>query len=555
MLGARLQTALVRLAEVLRPGLDQLERRLLKQMAGRGYQARERKALAAVSVLAAARLLAAGRSLDDFLEQADYNGGRLAKLEAPAARIVEELKRCEGVVESWIERVCPGEAPELRWVLRQLSLAVVLALNNAFYRVREAETAALHALFEAELLAQSHRDLTARCLEILASWSQAGAGRLFLRDPKLRAWVEAAAWPPGAPALGWVGAAPAVRRLAKPRYLACRGPAAGLVLDPGWREHFACCWSIPLVRNQRLEGLLQLAFLKPYQWLPRELRLLRAAGERILQAAEKARLSEELAARESQIRRLAEQMVHIEELERQRISRELHDEAGQSLLCLRLQLEMLEARAAAQGLGGPLAEARRLAETTVEEVRRLVADLSPAVLEHLGLPAALRRMVGRFRRLHPIRTRLVMRLQRRIPKRFERVVYRLIQECLNNAGRHSRAAHLNIFLRTDDKGLRIRVEDDGVGFQVPKALAEPKGLGLVGLQERVVLLGGRFQIRSRPGEGARIAIELPLPEPGSDAEADRATPASSPIPEGRAGAITGRKVEIRHAENPHLVGG
>ncbi len=490
---------------------------MLRELARRGYDRRERKALAEVSALAAVRMLAAGRSLADFFEQVDYNGRRLAKLEIPPGRVVEELERVGRELDAQIREVSPRQAAELGWARRQLSLAVVIAMNNAFYRVREAETAALHALFRAELASGSHKELIARCLEILARWSGAAAGRLFLRQHDASQWRSAAAWPQPAEARAFTVSPELARRLQRPQHIRPSRAAQELALDPAWRGRYPSCWSIPLLRGKRLEGVLQLGFEKDYEWLPRELRLLEAAGERILEAAEKARLSEELVARERQVRALAEQMVHIEELERQRISQELHDEAGQSLLCLRLQLEMLEGRVAgADGLKNELAEARRLVERTIEDVRRLVADLSPSVLEDLGLAPALRRLVSRFRRLHPMRARLRIRLRRPLPKRLERVAYRLVQECLSNAGKHSSARHLNIFLEGDDKGLRIRVQDDGVGFQVAQALAQPRGFGLAGIRERVALLGGKVQIHSRPGAGTAVTIELPIPEPESD---------------------------------------
>lgn len=93
---------------------------------------------------------------------------------------------------------------------------------------------------------------------------------------------------------------------------------------------------------QRVTGLIQFGFVKPYEWLPREQQLLQAAAERCVLAAEKARLMEDLSERESQVRRLAERMMHVEEAERRRISRELHDQSGQDLLWLRLQIEMPE---------------------------------------------------------------------------------------------------------------------------------------------------------------------------------------------------------------------
>ncbi len=136
---------------------------------------------------------------------------------------------------------------------------------------------------------------------------------------------------------------------------------------------------------------MQFGFTRAYEWLPREQELLAAAAERCLMAAEKARLMENLARREEQIRGLAEHMLHVEEIERRRISRELHDEAGQSLLCIRLQMELIEQALpeTESETREKLREARDLTERTILEMRRLIAALSPAVLEQLGLGARL----------------------------------------------------------------------------------------------------------------------------------------------------------------------
>jgi len=125
-----------------------------------------------------------------------------------------------------------------------------------------------------------------------------------------------------------------------------------------------------------------------------EQELLAAAAERCLMAAEKARLVEDLAQREEQVRRLAEHMLHVEEIERRRISRELHDEAGQSLLCIRLQMSCWSRTPEEEGeWKAKLRDTRDLTERTILEMRRLISALSPAVLEQLGLGAALRQLV------------------------------------------------------------------------------------------------------------------------------------------------------------------
>jgi signal transduction histidine kinase len=261
---------------------------------------------------------------------------------------------------------------------------------------------------------------------------------------------------------------------------------------------------------------MQFGFAKPYEWLPREQELLAAAAERCLMAAEKARLVEDLAQREEQVRRLAEHMLHVEEMERRRISRELHDEAGQSLLCIRLQMELLE-QALPESEGdwrAKLRDARDLTERTILEMRRLIAALSPAVLEQLGLGAALRQLVNRFQRLHSTcQVKLHLAKMGVLPQQVEVISYRLLQECFNNIGKHSGATHVNISLVSADGKLRLVVDDNGVGFNIEEALAKRESFGLSGMRERVALLGGDFHVESRtegPKKGTKISIELPI---------------------------------------------
>jgi two-component system sensor histidine kinase DegS len=169
-----------------------------------------------------------------------------------------------------------------------------------------------------------------------------------------------------------------------------------------------------------------------------------------------------------------------------------------------------------------LREARDLTERTILEMRRLIAALSPAVLEQLGLGAALRQLVNRFRRLHPIRVRLLLSRLGRLPQHTEIIIYRLVQECCNNIAKHSQASNVNISVSSSDGWVRLAVEDNGVGFKVEEALARKDSFGLSGMRERVALLGGRFEVRSHPRSGngspdrvrkrrgTKILIRLPV---------------------------------------------
>src|SRR6185295_1423241 len=272
-------------------------------------------------------------------------------------------------------------------------------------------------------------------------------------------------------------------------------------------------WSVPLVAHGSMSGVIQLGFSTERSWLPRELQLLDAAVEQCLLAAEKARLMEDLAAREEQVRQLGEHMWQVEEEERRRISRELHDEAGQSMLCIRLQLEMLE-KALPPSLIEPrakLLETIDITEKTIIEIRRIIAALSPAVLEQLGLSAALRQLTSRFGRLHRARVKLHLSSKiRRLPRETEIITYRLVQECFNNIAKHSSATLVNIHLNSTDTYVELRVEDNGVGFRVEEALERRNSFGLLGMMERVELLGGAFDVQSIPTKGTKIKVQLPI---------------------------------------------
>ena len=184
-----------------------------------------------------------------------------------------------------------------------------------------------------------------------------------------------------------------------------------------------------------------------------------------------------------------------------------------------------------------LREVRNTTEHTILEIRRLIAALSPAVLEQLGLGAALRQMVNRFRQVNPARVRLALHGLEGLPTKTEMIVYRLVQECFNNIAKHSQANTVNLSVVTADGYLKLAVEDNGIGFQVEEALARRDAFGLSGMRERVALLGGTFQVESTPGatpkrlqdaavgsggveqprrrgargRGTKIVIALPLP--------------------------------------------
>lgn len=229
------------------------------------------------------------------------------------------------------------------------------------------------------------------------------------------------------------------------------------------------------------------------------------------------RLNQEaLKLREDHVRLLRESLAKIvgaQEEERQRVARELHDQAGQALTVLQLGLAQLERETDSPQVKEQAASLRTLTVETMEEIRNLALDLRPAALDELGLIPALQGLIRDFSERLGVPIELeVSGLERRLPSEVEVTLFRAIQEGLTNLAKHSRATRARVNLRADTTKLEVHVEDNGVGFNVAEVVGSPKqrSLGLFGIQERVNLLGGSSQVQSEPGKGTKLIISVPL---------------------------------------------
>jgi signal transduction histidine kinase len=224
-------------------------------------------------------------------------------------------------------------------------------------------------------------------------------------------------------------------------------------------------------------------------------------------------LLEQVRAGRERSQRLARQLILAQEMERRRLARELHDEIGQALTAVKLNLRALQGMLPAK-TASSLIESLEIVDGAIQQVRDLSLDLRPSVLDDLGLAAALRWYVDR----HAQRGGIVMEFRAdlptpRPPAALETTCFRVVQEALTNVLKHAQASRVAVSIDQEKDTLHLRISDDGVGFDVEGArqkAVQGGSLGVLSMQERVVLVGGRLEIISTPGKGTNIHVSLPL---------------------------------------------
>ncbi|MDE2343169.1 MAG: PAS domain-containing protein [Betaproteobacteria bacterium] len=212
----------------------------------------------------------------------------------------------------------------------------------------------------------------------------------------------------------------------------------------------------------------------------------------------------------TQLRELSAYLQTVREEERSRISRELHDELGQSLTAIQLGLGSLEERH-----GNPaawraaLGELQRLTCDTVTSMQRLASDLRPPLLDDLGLPAAIEWLLTTFtQRTRVAHTLHLSEAPLNCDTDTSTALFRIVQEALTNVSRHSKATHVTVILNAGPEGTRLSVADNGKGMDERLATA-PSSLGLIGMRERTLMLGGHLAITSSPGAGTVVNVRIP----------------------------------------------
>lgn len=268
---------------------------------------------------------------------------------------------------------------------------------------------------------------------------------------------------------------------------------------------------IPIKSKDEIYGVL-VTFRRDSQMLEeQEVQLLTLIGHQIGVAVENVRLFEQLFTTHKRLRQLAQQIVSAQEEERRRVSRELHDEAGQALTALRISLQLMrEDLADFDGLDQRIEEAIVLTETTMQRIRLLAQALRPPALEAVGLGPTLEDLCRDFAERTGLQIDFRAGELPAVPDDVSICLYRFLQEALTNVVKHAEAGRVEVALCYDSETLSLSVEDDGKGLTGDRsASGQPVGMGLLGMQERLELLSGWLEIVSQPDQGTRLVAFIP----------------------------------------------
>jgi PAS domain S-box-containing protein len=287
-------------------------------------------------------------------------------------------------------------------------------------------------------------------------------------------------------------------------------PAAG---RRGWRKLFDNGHSHSVTHERRLDG--------SEMWVEGDYLCFYDAAGRITghfgvqrDVTDRTLAAKELEQSRTELRALAARLQATREEERTRIAREIHDELGQALTALKLDLAWLETHQARHSgpvkLGDMSITAR--IDQTMEVVRRIATELRPSVLDQLGLEAAIEWLVREATRVSGIPVTLDAGEFPRLPDEVASHAFRILQEALTNVTRHSKATKVIVTVRHAAQSIILAVEDNGIGF-TPQSLSGLRSLGLVGMRERAMACGGSLLVRGQPGEGCAIMVTIPVQAP------------------------------------------
>ncbi len=454
-----------------------------------------------------------------FFENLGYFATRLSKLKVDTRIVARSLEIYQGLCEPFLQQLLPDALMETSAALEMFGSATFITVSASYFDAQRNESVALLSVLDAELNAQGVAALLDQILRITRDTFGATVGALLLRDENNELHVKASVGLDGVLqddlgiplGRGFTGK---IAQTGEPAILPDLSSSDGL-LNPALRARAQALWGVPMKTGGEVIGVLIIGFSKPYQWLPTEHELLRAIAERSALAIERARITEALREREARIAELSAHLLRVQEEERKRISRELHDETGQALMVIRLYLGMLESTAGARARA-KIRETLTVVDRTIEGIRRIIGRLSPLVLQELGLIAAIRKEAKDLAKNTGVKARVAVSDNvGRLAPECEAAVYRVVQEALHNVAKHAQAKTVNIQMGREGSVVRLVIEDDGQGMSRTSGFSG-RSFGLAGMRERIGMLGGKVKVSSVKSRGTTIEVVVPVEQPARE---------------------------------------
>jgi signal transduction histidine kinase len=281
------------------------------------------------------------------------------------------------------------------------------------------------------------------------------------------------------------------------------------------RRGFRSLIAVPVALGEQVLGVIFAAAVQPDAFSRDDLTFLQTVSDHVAVALANARLLQELREKERIRGLLLNKVVTAQEEERKRISHELHDQIGQLLTALLIQLQLLERDLDEPSLRDRVEMLKQLAEEISIHLHHIAWELRPPALDELGLLAALERVTeewsGRFN--IPCEFEVDGAFDSEFEPEVAIGVLRIVQEALTNIAKHAKASRARVSVQQENGELLVTVEDNGVGFKVKEVMRHPdenRRLGLLGMMERAAMLSGKLDIESKPGKGTKVQLRIPL---------------------------------------------
>jgi signal transduction histidine kinase len=508
--------SIVEVARVLQSRFAQINeawrRRMLEEFA---FDDKVIGVLERVNISTTYRLFVGDGNFEPYTENLSYFGTRLAKLKVDTRAVARSLEICQELCEPYLRELPVERRFEAVAALETLSSASYVALSGAYFDAQRRELSALLSVLDSELSAGTLSALLSRVLEVTVSTFRASVGMLLLLDETSILRVHASV---GFDAVlgddfgirigqGFPGH---IAETGEPDLLPDINESNG-GLNVYLQQSVTSLWGVPLKSSEKVIGVLLIGFPRRYEWLPTECELMRAIADRSALAIDRARMMDALREREARIAELSAHLLKVQEEERKRISRELHDETGQALMVIRLYLGMLENSLSGRTAKAKIRETLGVVDRTIEGIRRIIGRLSPLVLQELGLIAAIRKEAKDLAKSTGVKARVAISDSvGRLSPEHETAIYRVVQEALHNVAKHAQAKSVNIQMARENGCVRLLIEDDGIGMAKAANTRERQTFGLAGIRERIGVLGGTVKITSVKGSGTKLDISVPV---------------------------------------------